>query len=287
MNHQNVDKFFKVSAILFGQMFVDAFGLNYHIIRLYRNELNNFNGKNLFSDLVFETREGILLNFEFQDVKIKKENLKKYMEYKVHLQCQSGKPVVTVIICTYHIKSEVFIYNETETSILKPIIHYLVDYYDKVKYLSLKNKIMNNLRLSHREIQYLILLPFMVHKKSRQEKVKDVCSLIEEIKNKKLFDNNEMYLPLILAIKQYVSDEKEKNKLIEVLTMDMPADEIYEKVMNSGIYEKGLEEGREIGHEEGEFKMAIKIKKSFGIEEAIRLTGFSREELENEVLNRS
>lgn len=49
-----------------------------------------------------------------------------------------------------------------------------------------------------------------------------------------------MYLPLILAINQYISDEKEKTKLIEVLTMGMPADEIYEKVMNSGIYEQGI-----------------------------------------------
>ena len=65
------------------------------------------------------------------------KHLKKYMEYKVSLQCQSGKPVVTVIICTYHIKSEVLIFKETETSILKPIVHYLVDYYDEVKYLSL------------------------------------------------------------------------------------------------------------------------------------------------------
>lgn len=85
MTHQNIDKFFKVSAILFGQLFVDFFGLNYHVTRLYRNELNTFEGDNLFSDLVFETREGVLLNFEFQDVKIKKEHLKKYMDYKVRL----------------------------------------------------------------------------------------------------------------------------------------------------------------------------------------------------------
>ena len=85
MAHQNIDKFFKVSAILFGQQFVDAFGLNYNIIRLYRNELNSLNGKNYFTDLVFETREGILLNFEFQDVKIKKNDLKRYMECRIRL----------------------------------------------------------------------------------------------------------------------------------------------------------------------------------------------------------
>lgn len=57
MTHQNIDKFFKVSAILFGQLFVDAFELNYHVIRLYRNELINLSGDSLFTDLVFETRE--------------------------------------------------------------------------------------------------------------------------------------------------------------------------------------------------------------------------------------
>ncbi|MBO5152642.1 MAG: hypothetical protein J6B73_10865 [Methanobrevibacter sp.] len=245
MQHQNIDKFFKVSAILFGQVFVDFFGLNYNVIRLYRNELNTFKGSDLFTDLVFETREGILLNFEFQDKKLKKEHLKKYMDYKVHLQCQSGKPVVTVIICTYHIKSDVYIYDETETSLLKPIIHYLTENYDEVKYLTIKNKINNELKLSLREIQFLVLLPFMTSKKFRLNKIRDVCNLIEKIKDKKLFDDEKYYLPLISAIHQYVSDETEQKNLIKVLTMNMPADEIYEKVMNSGIYEQGLEQGLE------------------------------------------
>ena len=254
MSHQNIDKFFKVAMILFGQLFVDAFNLNYHVIRLYRNELLSLKGGNLFTDLVFETREGVLLNFESQDTKIKTKHLKKYMDYKVSLQCQSGKPVVTVIICTYHIKSEVLIFNETETSILKPIVHYLPDYYDEVKYISLKNKIKNNLMFSSREIQYLVLFPFMVHKNLRYQKVNDVCGVIKEIRKRKLFDDEKLYLPLILAIKHYIFDENEQKKLIEVLTMDMPADEIYEKVMKSGIYEQGLEQGLEQGFEEGENK---------------------------------
>ena len=251
MSHQNIDKFFKVDAILFGQLFVDMFNLNYHVIRLYRNELLSLEGGSLFADMVFETREGVLLNFEYKDEKLKEEHLEKFMEYKVSLQCQSGKKVVTVVICTYHLKSEILIFKETETSILRPIVHYLSDYYDEVKYLSIKNKIISNLRLSEREIQYLVFLPFMVNKRLRPCKVRDVCGLIEDIKNQKLFDNEQMYLPLILAIKHYISDKNEMNGLMEVLTMDMPADEIYEKVMNSGIYEKGIEQGIEQGFEDG------------------------------------
>ena len=63
------------------------------------------------------------------------------MDYNVHLQCQSEKCVVTVIICTYHIKFDIYIFNETVTSILKPIVHYLIDY-DEVRYLSEKIKLI-------------------------------------------------------------------------------------------------------------------------------------------------
>ena len=155
------------------------------------------------------------MNFEFQDKKLKKEHLKKYRNYKVHLQCQSGKPVVTVIICTYHIKSRIYVYDETETSLLKPIIEYLTDYYDEVKYLTIKNKINNELKLSLREIQFLVLLPFMTRKKFRLNKVRDVCNLIEEIKDKKLFDDEKYYL--ILSSKVVKEDEKYYLPLISAI----------------------------------------------------------------------
>ena len=250
LSHQNIDKFFKVSAILFAQVFVDFFRLNYHVIRLYRNELLSLKLGSLFTDMVFETREDVLLNFEFLDTKLSEVHLKKYTDYKVSLQCQSGKPVVTVIICTYHIKSEVRVYEETETSLLKPRIFYLSDFYDIVKFISIKNKINNNLKLTQNDVQYLVLMPFMLHSNVRSEKLREVCNLIEEIKIKKLFDNEELYLPLVLAIEHYICDENERKKLIEVLTMDMPADEIYEKVMSSGILEKGIEQGIEQGRAE-------------------------------------
>ncbi len=306
MSHQNIDNFFKLAAILFGQLFVDAFGLDYHIIRLYRNELNSFNSNSLFADIVFETREGVLLNFEFQDVKLTTKHLKRYMDYKVRLQCKSGKPVVTIIICIYHVKSEVFIYNETETSILKPIIHYLIDYNDQVKYLSVKNKVITNLKLPYTDVRFLVFSPFMVKSEFRLARVREVCSLIEKIKKNDLFDDENLFMPLILAIEQYVSDEGEKRRLMDVITMDVPVDAVYEKVMNSGVFEKGIEIGREAGKEEGMeigretgieigrkagkeegmFDFAIKYKHEHGIDEAFRFTGFLREELENEELTR-
>ena len=49
-------------------------------------------------------------------------------------------------------------------------------------------------------------MPFMLHSNARPKKVREICNLIEMIKMKKLFDYEELYLPLVLAIKQYISD---------------------------------------------------------------------------------
>ena len=68
-----------------------------------------------------------------------------------------------------------------------------------------------------------------------------------------------------------------------VLTMDMPVDEVYEKVMSSGIYEKGFNQGFKQGFKQGlenEFAMALRIMESFGIDEAVRISRFSKEDLE-------
>lgn len=64
--------------------------------------------------------------------------------------------------------------------------------------------------------------------------------------------------------------------------MDEPRDEIYEKVINSGIYEEGFKQGFELGYNESRFSLALKVKEVHGIDEAVRISGFSREELENE-----
>ena len=91
--------------------------------------------------------------------------------------------------------------------------------------------------------------------------------------------------------------------------MNENTDEIYEKVMNSGILEQGIkigmEKGKEIGREEGiekgikeviekgikeviekgikegRFNLAIELKNTLGIDKAIELSGFTRKELEN------
>ena len=67
--------------------------------------------------------------------------------------------------------------------------------------------------------------------------------------------------------------------------MNKNTDKIYEKVMNSGILEQGIEigmkKGREEGREEGRFNLAIELKNTLGIDKAIELSGFTRKELEN------
>ena len=71
--------------------------------------------------------------------------------------------------------------------------------------------------------------------------------------------------------------------------MNENTDEIYEKVMNSGILEQGIEigmkKGKKEGREEGRLNLAIELKNTLGIDKAIELSGFTRKELENEKLS--
>ena len=71
--------------------------------------------------------------------------------------------------------------------------------------------------------------------------------------------------------------------------MNKNTDKIYEKVMNSGILEQGIEigmkKGKKEGREEGRFNLAIELKNTLGIDKAIELSGFTRKELENEKLS--
>ena len=46
-----------------------------------------------------------------------------------------------------------------------------------------------------------------------------------------------------------------------------------------------IDQGIEQGIERGRFEMALEIKRVMGIEKAIAISGFSKEELENEKLN--
>ena len=66
--------------------------------------------------------------------------------------------------------------------------------------------------------------------------------------------------------------------------MNKNTDKIYEKVMNSGILEQGIEIGMKKGREEGRLNLAIELKNTLGIDKAIELSGFTRKELENEKL---
>ena len=66
--------------------------------------------------------------------------------------------------------------------------------------------------------------------------------------------------------------------------MNENTDEIYEKVMNSGILEQGIKIGMKKGREIGRFNLAIELKNTLGIDKAIELSRFTRKELENETL---
>lgn len=52
------------------------------------------------------------------------------------------------------------------------------------------------------------------------------------------------------------------------------------------LLNKCIKQGYGVGYEIGAFQMALKIKRDLGLDVAIEISGFSRQELENEELVR-
>lgn len=84
-------------------------------------------------------------------------------------------------------------------------------------------------------------------------------------------------------IHKYAKTVKKINELEKVIKLQkaMTAMEYqYQK-----IRQEGIREGRDKGIIDGKFELAIKIKHDLGIEKALELTNFTKEELEKEELN--
>ena len=61
----------------------------------------------------------------------------------------------------------------------------------------------------------------------------------------------------------------------------MTAREYQDKLLIDQGFEQGFNQGIEQGIDQGKFDMALKLKDELGIDEAVRISGFSRKELES------
>ena len=136
---------------------------------------------------------------------------------------------------------------------------------------SIREKINNEKVLSGVEAMNLVMIPRMFTT-GNAEILEEACVLLKNAKVEDTELKHELILEMQCVIRKYAETLDDIHRLEEVIDLSATT--------------MAVQQNKQRLIEQGAFEMALKIKREFGLEKAIELSGFSRHELESEKLNR-
>lgn len=179
--------------------------------------------------------------------------------------------MISVITTTLPLKNCNVNFNISPTLHFKPIVISYPEYNGSERLSTIKTKIDNKEILTKVEAMNLVMIPKMFT--SNQDIVlEEVCELLPHAK----IEDNDFKLELIFEMQCVIHKYAKTLDDIERLEGEIGLQE--------AMTAKQFQDQKLI--EQGEFKVALKVKKLFGIKSALLIADFTEEELENERLNR-
>ena len=133
--------------------------------------------------------------------------------------------------------------------------------------------------LTNVEGMALVMIPKMFTS-GNAEILEEVCVLLKKAKIEDEFFKYELVLEMRCMIHIYAETLADIVRLEEVIGLQETCIAMQQR--DQALVEQGRDEGRD----EGAFEIALRAKRAFGLEQALLICDFSREELENEKLNR-
>ena len=215
-----------------------------------------------------------LMNVEDESTRVDNNTLVKIDNYRVNIEYGIKLPVINAIRTTVQLDKCKKVFNKSPTLTLTPIIKSYPQMDGRQRLSNITSKIKSNKILTKVEARDLVMIPKMFTD-SQDEILEEVCILL---KNLRIDDYNfkiELILQMQCVIHKYAKTLDDIVRLEEVIGL--------QKAMTAREYQDQLliEQGIDLG----KLDLALDIKEKIGIDEAVRLTGFSKEELENEKLN--
>ena len=236
-----------------------------------------------------------VMNVEDESTRVDNDTLVKIDNYRVNIEYGTKLPVINAIRTTLQPDKCQKVFHKSPTLTLTPIIKSYPQMDGRQRLSNISSKINSNKILTNVEALDLIMIPKMFTE-SQEEVLEEVCILL---KNLRIRDENfkiELILQMQCVIHKYAKtlDDIERLEGVIGLQKAMTAREYQDKLLidqgieqgiNQGI-EQGFNQGIEQGIDQGKFDMALKLKDELGIDEAVRISGFSRKELERGKLDR-
>ncbi len=226
--------------------------------------------------------ELLTINREDESSHIDDEVIGKINRYRYLLECAFEKPVMSVITTPLPVdEPSIKIKISPKTLMDIKVISY--PKLDGRKRLNkIRRKIDDNKSLTNVEAMNLVMIPKMFTSRN-DEILEEVCHLLKKAHLIEEFFKHELIFEMRYVIHKYAKTLKDINRLEEVIGLQNSC--IAMKQRDQHLQDKFLKQGIEQGVKKGSFELALKIKQTFGLEYALEMTDFTREELENEKLN--
>lgn len=209
-------------------------------------------------------------------VKLAGKHLKKSNRYRRNLEYIFKTDVISSITTSNPLPNYKLEFNTSPTLKFQPLAISYSEWDGKERLSTITTKIENNHVLSKVEAMDLIMIPKMFSE-NKDKILEKVCALLSRLKITDSDFKLELVLEMRCVIHKYAKTLKDINRLDgviglqEVITAKQLQDQ---KLIKQGI-------------KQGAFQMTLKVKETLGIELATQISEFSKEELENEKLNKT
>ena len=219
-----------------------------------------------------------VMNWEDESTRISKKTFEKTNNYRINLEYFFKTDVISAITTTVPLDRCDLDYETSPTCPFQPIIISYAEMDGRKILNTMKTKIESEEVLTKVEAMNLIMIPKMFT--SNQDIVlEDVCELLPKLK----LDDEEFKLELIFemrcVIHKYAKTLDDINRLEEVIGLQEAV--TAKQFQDQKLIDQGIIQGRA----QGAFEIALNVKNTFGIEHALKICDFTKEELEIEKLN--
>ena len=224
-----------------------------------------------------------VMNWEDESTKVDESTYEKLNYYRINLEYFFKTDVISAITTILPLEKCIVDFKSSPTLPFKPILIPYPEWDGSKRLSTITAKINNNEILTKVEAMNLVMLPKMFT--SNQEIILEkVCKLLPQAKIEDADFKLELVFEMRCVIHKYAKTLEDIVRLEGVIGLQEAV--TAKQFQDQKLIDQGYDQGYGQGYGQGAFELALKFKKIIGIEKIVENTDFTKEELENEKLNR-
>lgn len=248
------DKTFKIAFSAYGDDFLRYFGEYKNIIEELGTEFDTLYGEQGRLDKLVLVEDDTLQNWEFEFKKIDDVTLKRFWKYNNVKSAQWGKILDSFIISFANPQDCDEMVKIGESIYFTPIIKYLQNMELHKKLNVIEKKVNINKKLSSMDELTLIFVTLTVPDKKKETVLNRVCDVLNKIDYIKIYKRKVIDSLIAFQIENFVKFEKDKNRLNEVVSMQVPVERLIIQAELEAQFDEGFEHGFDEGKLEGKLE---------------------------------